>query len=726
MNALEENKDISLNYVQLALDNGFDINRRSMEGNTLLRNAYLNENEEVLNFLLEQPTLKIADEDFFELISAKPPASLVQLFLEKGANPNAKVGEMSVLQEAVREGDLDIIKLLVNAGADINVQDRYGENLFSSINPSIIDEDPKNIVNFLISQGLKLTDSFFPLLNTLRYRYTNPENEKIKVYVDFLFENYGGLTWDSKDKNGRSFLEDVLEIASVEEIQFLISKLPPKKGLFVKILQDKKITPKFLEKILEKITFDVNEPDETGKVPIVVAFELGNRDIYRMLTEKGAKTNALIKNDTNGRPIVVNLIEKYYESPKHDSIIGGFMNTLVQKKGINFGKQIAAINKKLFSGLSFLDFIDANDTEYFNQVKPDAEKWPGIYQEDLEKWGTIFSGKVQDKDNISPCPVCLTYVERSEACKYMSHVCPENLRHERLYQTYKNEEGKIYWCTICGRHCKGHRHYVLSDGKEDRPVPLYVIPPGVVANVFSADDCPKEGGGGFPEKVARIQDMITKAEKLEDEVGKISVFQAQRQLIEAAWNRTPKGFVISSKFKKTPAPTVVADVPRKAEDKDLLPVKVEDTKDCLPYLGEHEDGRPVFRFRHRKPDGTINEHMDEYICYLDMLEGLRSTFLTDKGKCPISPECGAIVHPDEIKAIKDGTPEQESPYQNYRESFNAAYKPMTGGAERRRLFVHMDNAECVVPFKNKGGKKKSFKRKLVKRHRTYKKKTVKK
>ena len=140
---------------------------------------------------------------------------------------------------------------------------------------------------------------------------------------------------------------------------------------------------------------------------------------------------------------------------------------------------------------------------YINELVLSMEPltpWEGFSRGDMEKLDSIFS---EDANNYSCCPVCLRYVQRADGCMYMSHNCyaepGANTVDEHWYNMYKNEEGKIFWCTICGRICLGHRHYVLgaTKGKLD----LVPLRPG--SDPF-AKDCAGEGGGGIQEKLVRF------------------------------------------------------------------------------------------------------------------------------------------------------------------------------------------------------------------------------
>ena len=101
---------------------------------------------------------------------------------------------------------------------------------------------------------------------------------------------------------------------------------------------------------------------------------------------------------------------------------------------------------------------------------------------------------------------------------YMNHKCTEMpYYHAELYNKYKNSEGKISWCTICGRICVGHYHYPIVSVDASKPQPLIFGQP----NPFENDCRLTNGGGGLPEKIARIRQLRETARELQADIDKL-------------------------------------------------------------------------------------------------------------------------------------------------------------------------------------------------------------
>jgi len=148
--------------------------------------------------------------------------------------------------------------------------------------------------------------------------------------------------------------------------------------------------------------------------------------------------------------------------------------------------------------------------------------------------------------DISVCPVCLALAERIDGCRYMAHVCKEAERYERFYDEFRGiggiYEGKIEWCTECGRICDNHhRHFTLESLEGIGPRVLAPIDPardpaahgGIV---HYQPDCRASGGGGLEEKFVRFYVLIRELASMQLEVNTIGQKEAKLTAVLANWN----------------------------------------------------------------------------------------------------------------------------------------------------------------------------------------------
>ena len=360
-----------------------------------------------------------------------------------------------------------------------------------------------------------------------------------------------------------------------------------------------------------------------------------------------------------------------------------------------------------------------NINELVLSYAPDT-LWEGFSKGDMEKFDSIFS---EEANNYSCCPVCMRYVQREDGCMYMSHNCylepGANTVDEYWYNMYKNNEGKIFWCTICGRICLGHRHYKLGATKNK----LELTPIQTDADPF-AKDCTNEGGGGLREKMTRFTAFRELAYELQKEVGKIPRKKALEELVQEMWSapisrlslRRAKNNLDGKKFRLPanafPAPVVSNNAPnivRNARNAELLPT----VGPGYNAIGTTDDDA-VIQFHHRLQNGDINHHEDSKIGLDSFQEYIKSNLSDGKaGPCWL-PTCTAIIHPDEIKELVSLGVFPEDLYKRYKDAFNRVQKG--GGGD---ILQEAKTAQCVIWEKN-GGRKTRRKRKNRRTTRKYK------
>ncbi len=408
---------------------------------------------------------------------------------------------------------------------------------------------------------------------------------------------------------------------------------------------------------------DINKQSEDGSTSLYYASRLGHTDVMRLLLEHGADVN---KADASGRFIPLRMASE-----------NGHLDTvkLLIEHGATITKPIINIAKTAETK----DYLIAK----YAESRP---KWKGFTKSDLEKFNSIFDAENPSAiNNVSVCPVCLKYVERSEACNYMSHNCSTSgYYHGELYNKYKNASGIINWCTICGRICKGHSHYPLAP--PDGPVPSVIA-----GKEPFAPDCRIDGGGGIEEKIMRFRTMREYANRLQQDVDKITHEDAMNELVEAMWMPSRMPRIVKNILEKKKFNVNISNIPNNSSIKRNGIVAAPAGSYAVPSVIEHgtnmftlEDDIPVMKFTHKNRAGTLVTHDESQAISKDMLMDYIKGSATQNNRCYV-PGCGGYLWPEEIEAAfanpliaPSVTEEDKAALAAYKERFYPVYD-MTGG-----------------------------------------------
>lgn len=415
----------------------------------------------------------------------------------------------------------------------------------------------------------------------------------------------------------------------------------------------------------------------------------------------------------NGRsPNVNNRTNKGY-TPLMQAVIRGQLDAvkLLLKKGADRD----VMNN---DGLTALDYAKNKQIkELLLKEEPvqTGEMWKGYDKSDAQ----FFDSIVENEEAMfkkTLCPICLQNGEWGKTCKYTFHKCKPMFRNERLYNLYKDSNGDITWCAVCGRPCTGHAHYKLTDASETTLPPKLSYQPG--ADVYKAESCPLEGGGGTDEKIRRVDGLLRYICEVQDQVGKRSAKEVHDELVEEAWkaasSRIPKtvqDIKSGLKFK------TYCDLPTKlgatAETKEVPnpntgSPEVRGEGDCAITMDTCDK---LYVFKHKQPGAAdfIHEPIGK-----EAVRGIITQMGASEG-CPIDTACKGILHPDEIKQVFEDEPQI---YMNYKERFDR--NNQKGGATGGSVTSPMDDLQCAL--KKKGGK--TYRKGGKKRLRTYRKKVV--
>ncbi len=578
-------KDGELAKVTQAVTDGADLNKKNPDNQTPLYIAVANKHKPIVEYLLS-----------------------------KGANISEKNGEYgsSALHKACASGALDIAKVLVNAGADVN---------------------------------LKSDEGYTPLSNAV-------SNNK-QITVKYLISN-GANIGEKNGKLGVSVLHKACMNGNLE-----------------------------IAKILVDAGADVNFKSDEGFTPLYVAVQKNHISIVEYLLTKGVSID-----EKNGKKLSTALSKACSD---------GLLN--IVKMLVNAGANIHiknALGKTPIMIASLYNHLPV--VEYLKSLEPGVY-WNGFTQSDISKFDTIFetkapaAGQLPPAVNYSCCPVCLKFVERSEACMYMRHKCTDYY-HKNLHEKYANPEGLIYWCTICGRICMGHRHYEKASWESNEPE---LLPSGAPFD----NDCKKtNGGGGVEEKLARFRALRNTAYELQaalDANELITVQEAMNELVQQCWNASP-GFITKRIMtqKKWNRPTtnfppnaLLAVEPAFVYTKndpgayEVPRILKPGNANFGPNSFTYDDSEPVIQFKHKKADGTMYAHP------LLNKETLLMFIGSSGSDWPcFDPTCGGHLWPAEvIQALENpalaATEEEKAKGQAYKERVHGPPQAV-GGHQRRK------------------------------------------
>jgi len=562
-----------------------------------------------------------------------------------------------------------------------------------------------------------------------------------------------GLIKDNDNDNKLEIIKETLETYTPEQQREILNKNVPGRGtlLNMAVFRDHINTVKyFIEKGADvNNLYDIQDIGQSSSLLDAISIE--NLEIVKLLVENGAtltippdNSPTTVLHQTTNVEILKFLLQKgakvdgtdyerntplmsYIENSDDDTIDEEFLKVLLDA-GANPNAESAYGTRALdmlvltVNSISNIPYIKllrkygAEITQSIQDAIKDGEvikevidaleikedSWKGWTQSDAKALDTVFG----EPSNYSACPVCLKYTLRQDGCMYMSHKCPDlgGLYNRNLYNMYKNDEGTIYWCTLCDRICLGHRHYKLSS--YDTKAEL-----GEGGNPFATDCIPY--GGGYPEKVQRFNRLREHALELNESQG-ITTQEAFNELTQEFWNaplirqkRKIEGIIEKKKFgnnanfpenrknnvsknNNVNAP----DVPVPAAL--VMPNKFETGFNSISM----NDKVPVLHFHHETTGGI--DHKDSLIGVKTLNEQLvdRVKNFGDEnfGYCIAYPECNARLYPEEIKAH---VPDEL--YKEYKKKFNNKFKNVAGGNRDLSFFGEATNAKCLIV--KKGGKK---------------------
>lgn len=209
---------------------------------------------------------------------------------------------MRVLEQAIRENNLNQVRLLLDLGHDINMTDEDGN---TPLNNAVLDEAKPEVILFLLEQGAKPDKKDDYGEAPIHRAIQNHSLEVTKLLLSF------GADIEIKDQDGRTPL-----MHAVYQNQTDILSLLVQEGANLNVMDDEGNTPIHdaaysnsidTLKILLESGFSVSEKSASGKLPLHDAAFNNSYEVSELLIQLGADVNA---QDANGNTPLHHAIEK--------------------------------------------------------------------------------------------------------------------------------------------------------------------------------------------------------------------------------------------------------------------------------------------------------------------------------------------------------------------------------------------------------------------------------
>lgn len=151
-----------LGIAEVFINSGMPVNELDNDGNSAIVHALEAENIQLVSFLVKKGAdvnAKSVGVECYPLYmaAASNDANAVNFFLSKGAEINAKTYEdWTALHAACNRHYEKIIRLLIQKGADISVEDDMGSTPFKFLNPDAYRETDVPSINYMLKEIAKV------------------------------------------------------------------------------------------------------------------------------------------------------------------------------------------------------------------------------------------------------------------------------------------------------------------------------------------------------------------------------------------------------------------------------------------------------------------------------------------------------------------------------------------------------------------------------------------
>ena len=254
-------------------EKGADINVRDYYKKVPLHLAAENSCLEVVKYLVEEKGADVNVGDYYKKVplhlAAENTCQEVKKYSvkEKDVNFNG----ITILHNAADDGDLEMVKYLIEKGAriDLKINGKTPLNVLEH-------KGYKHVVDSIVK---KLTKRFF---DAVKY-------EDLSEVLDLINQ---GVSVNVKDRNGQTLLHCAAINGKLKVVKYLVEK----KHADVNVKDDSGMVPlhyAIMTANLEMIMYltetkgiDLNVIDDNGQTPLKTAFEIGRTDIVEYLERK--------------------------------------------------------------------------------------------------------------------------------------------------------------------------------------------------------------------------------------------------------------------------------------------------------------------------------------------------------------------------------------------------------------------------------------------------------
>lgn len=258
------------------------------EGNTLVHLAAKNGSEEMLRYCLEQLGLDLFAENYKKetalmLAVASNNTNLVNYMLGKGAHANSfnASGENALFY--IRENNLEMFEVLVNNGADLSHATQNNSTLLINAARS----ENYDIVRYLLNNGAEVNAK--DDLGHTAFQYIISPYDRNRDLVE-LFLSKGADVNTRDTKGGKSLMYYAIESESESRIRFLLGL-----GASVNTLNDSGDRPSVddpdIIRLLIEAGADINAMDDRDDTYLCEAIADDNLELAHYLVNKGADVN---------------------------------------------------------------------------------------------------------------------------------------------------------------------------------------------------------------------------------------------------------------------------------------------------------------------------------------------------------------------------------------------------------------------------------------------------